>query len=69
MTQLKRSQPSLQLHQPLIRDEIKIEDGTPEKPSVEIIEGELLSDSDEIDEEDNEKGEACATMILNSLLL
>jgi hypothetical protein len=53
MTQLKRSQPSLQLHQPLIRDEIKIEDGTPEKPSVEIIEGEILSDSDEIDEEDN----------------
>lgn len=45
MSQLRRSHPSFQLHhQP--KSEIKIEDGTPEKLQVEVVEAEIASDSD-----------------------
>jgi hypothetical protein len=49
--QLRRSQPSLQLHQPMPRDEIKIEDGTPEKPQ---LSSPRQDESDS--EEENENG-------------
>jgi hypothetical protein len=45
MAQLRRSHPAYQLHHTL-QEEIKIEDGTPEKMQVEVVEAEIASDSD-----------------------
>lgn len=70
MSQLRRSHPSFQLHhQP--KPEIKIEDGTPEKLQVEVVEAEIASDSDEgePEEEGNENAETIANIVLNTLLM
>lgn len=69
MSQLRRSHPSFQLHhQP--KPEIKIEDGTPEKLHVEVVEAEIASDSDEGEpEEGNQNVETIANIVLNTLLM
>lgn len=70
MSQLRRSHPSFQLHhQP--KPEIKIEDGTPEKLQVEVVEAEIASDSDEgePEEEGSQNVETIANIVLNTLLM